>query len=83
MREYDVVSVALTKDGSYGTKNGELLVRTERIDTQTNDIFTNCNTKEEIKDAYEAFWALDKWWVNGQCKVVAVVPVVKEREIID
>ena len=80
-KTYDVVSVSLTPDGSYGTLNNELLVRTERVDIETNSIFKNCKTQEDVKKHYEGFWALDERWRYGQCKVLAVIPVNREQEI--
>ena len=79
--EYDIVSVGLTEEGYYAMDDGQLLVRTERIDTQTNELFRNCVTQEDVRKAYEAFWMLDNRWKHGQAKVLGVIPVNREREI--
>jgi hypothetical protein len=79
--KYDVVSVSLTPDGRYGLKAGKLLVRTERINTSTNAIFMKIKTQEDVERRYEAYWRLDNHWKYGQCKVLAVIPVNREKEI--
>ena len=79
--EYDVVSVSLTRDGRYGTKAGKLLVRTERVNTATNELFKNVTSVGLLKQKYEAFWMLDDAWQNGQCRVLSVIPVAQEKPI--
>jgi hypothetical protein len=80
-QDYDIVSVSLTRDGRYGTKAGKLLVRTERINIATNELFKTTDSVSLIKNKYEAFWMLDDLWKNGQCKVLSVIPVAQEKPI--
>lgn len=71
---YDVVSLSLDKEGKYQRKkNGDFIVRTEGIDTVTNELFWECKNAKDVKMAYECFWKLDKHWKKGQCKVLLVV----------
>jgi hypothetical protein len=56
---YDVTAVALSPH------TGEVAAgpRVERIDTDTNELFTGCNREWEVEDAYEAFWnRLNQGW---------------------
>ncbi|MHA1685225.1 MAG: hypothetical protein ACTSYD_02330 [Candidatus Heimdallarchaeaceae archaeon] len=73
----DVVSYAIKNNKPYYV-NGELLVRVETINTKKNELFFSCRTTNDIAKAYEAFWALDKFY-GPQCKVIAVVPKVPEN----
>lgn len=37
--------------------------RVERIDTETNEVFSGCSTPWEVEDRYQAFWnRLDDSW---------------------
>jgi len=51
--------------------------RTERIDSETNEVFQGCNGPWEIEDQYEAYWnRLNDSWEDqfpaGQPKVKVV-----------
>ena len=80
MGVYDVKAIALRP------ATGEVVAgpRVERIDTDTNVLFTGCTREWDVEDAYEAFWNRinDSWEVNfpvGGDKVkVLTVTRVKE-----
>lgn len=73
--KFDVISLSLNQDGSVFYKKGKPLVRIERIDTETNEIFKDSISEFIVKHQYEAFWRLDREWKKGQCKVLEVVEV--------
>ena len=70
MALYEVTAIALdTITGSVVSAP-----RAERIDTDTNELFTTCTHEWEVEDTYEAFWnRLDDHWESdfpiGQAKV--------------
>jgi len=49
---YDVTAIALDP------RTGSVVAgpRAERIDTDTNELFTGCSRAWEVEDVYEAFW---------------------------
>lgn len=49
---YDVKAIGLSPH------TGEVVAgpRVERIDTDTNELFTSCSCEWDVEDAYEAFW---------------------------
>ncbi len=59
MALYDVTAIALNPD------TGRVVAgpRVERIDTDTNELFTNCESEWDVEDVSEAFWnrLSDRW----------------------
>jgi hypothetical protein len=67
---YDVKAIALNP------RSGSVVggPRVERIDTDTNELFSTCSSEWEVEDMYEAFWnRLNQSWElhfpNDQDKV--------------
>ena len=71
--KYFVISLSLTQEGKPFYKNGKPHVRTEEVDTKTNELFKYCRSKQDVADTYTAFWKLDKYWKKGQCEVLKVI----------
>lgn len=76
---YDVTAMSINP------KTGEVVYppTVERIDTETNELFSACENAWDVEDVYTAFWnRLDEsWqqrWPRGKDKVV-VVSVKKVR----
>lgn len=72
--KYTVTAMAVESDGTV------LGVRDEEIDTETNELFTECSSPWEVEDAYERFWnRLNASWEydfpvgKEKVKVVSVV----------
>ena len=83
--QYDVTAIALNP------QTGAVVAgpRTDRIDPDTNELFSECDGPWDIEDVFEAFWNRlnDSWeWVfpRGQEKVkVLRVEEVLEEELDD
>jgi hypothetical protein len=76
---YDVKAIALNP------RSGSVVAgpRVERIDTDTNELFSTCSTEWEVEDTYEAFWnRLNQSWElhfpndQDKVKVLTVTQVV-------
>lgn len=79
MALYDVKAIALNP------RSGSVVAgpRVERIDTDTNELFSTCGTEWEVEDTYEAFWnRLNQSWElhfpndQDKVKVLTVTQVV-------
>ncbi len=75
---YDVTAIALDP------QTGALIAgpRTERIDTETNILFEDCDGPWAVEDAYEAFWnrLSDSWEFTFPCSKEKV-KVVRVEEV--
>ncbi len=79
MALYDVKAIALNP--RTGSVHGGR--RVERIDTDTNELFSTCSSESEVEDTYEAFWnRLNQSWElhfpndQDKVKVLTVTRVV-------
>lgn len=79
MALYDVKAIALNP------RTGSVVAgpRVERIDTDTNELFSTCRSEWEVEDTYEAFWnRLNQSWElhfpkdHDKVKVMTVTRVV-------
>jgi len=75
---YDVAAMALNPHTGLAVRG----FRVERIDTDTNELFSTCLSEWDVEDTYEAFWnRLDDNWESafpvgqGKVKVLTVTRV--------
>jgi len=78
---YAVSSVGIYRDKYTPITNsdGTMKVQNEIIDTNTNELFSDCETVFEIENKYEMFWnRLNYDYTNS-----AIVKVVEVEELSD
>lgn len=80
MSVYDVTAIAIDTHPDVEWPVGP--ARTERIDTETNELFHGCTGPWEVEDQYERFWnRLNDSWeydfptAKEKVKVIRVVKV--------
>ena len=76
------VKQVITKIWSRGMdeKTGDIAYRTEFIDTEKNEVFKGCKTKEDIKERYLSFWDMTTIGLEGRVHVdqVKIVDIPSE-----
>ena len=76
--KYDVTAIALDP------RTGAVLAgpRTERIDTETNELFQECHGLWDVEDTYETFWnRLNDSWEHEFPRDKEKVKVVRVEEV--
>ena len=81
MTMYAVSSVGIYRDNYTPITNpdGTMKVQNEIIDTNTNELFSDCETVFQIENKYERFWNR----LNYDYRNSSIVKVVKVEELSD